>query len=223
MIDDQHHLSIDLLLDQGAIDPKTLHKRAAQLTRRRILLAAMKSFARKGYQVATIREIAADAGVTMGAVYHHFKDKKELLMSANRLRQVRSWELLRDAVANDGDLFEALRGSLREQFHFLATDAVLRGVTREYMGMALTDKEVNEMHNAHDAEFRDLVTSELERRYPKLSEEKRAALVQTLFVSLEGLFTSLVVESPVVANPEGILDALIDSFRDAVEKWSMNL
>ncbi|GAB4337935.1 MAG: hypothetical protein Kow0099_11590 [Candidatus Abyssubacteria bacterium] len=223
MTEQRPHLSIERLLERSDIDPKALHEHAAELTRRRILLAAMKSFAAKGYQATTIREIAAAAGVTLGAVYHHFQGKKELLMSVNRLRQIRSWELLRDAVANSEEFFEALKGALREQFRFLATDPVLRGVTREYMGMALTDREFNEMHNAHDVEFRDLVENELKHRYPNLSEGKRERLVQILFISLEGLFTSLVMESPMAANPVGLLDALIDFLQTTIEKWSATL
>ncbi|MPY49957.1 ScbR family autoregulator-binding transcription factor [Streptomyces acidicola] len=49
-------------------------------TRRMILLAAAKVFEERGYQAATISEILAEAGVTKGALYFHFKSKDDLAL-----------------------------------------------------------------------------------------------------------------------------------------------
>jgi len=43
-----------------------------------ILDAALALFSRQGYRATSIRDIAAKADVSTGAVYHHFKDKEEL-------------------------------------------------------------------------------------------------------------------------------------------------
>ena len=51
-----------------------------------ILDAAARVFARRGYQRATTREIAAEAGVAEGTIYNYFKSKRHLLISmASRL------------------------------------------------------------------------------------------------------------------------------------------
>jgi AcrR family transcriptional regulator len=47
-----------------------------------IAAAALSLFCEKGYNVTTIDEIAAAAGVTKGAVYHHFDSKEHLLQTA---------------------------------------------------------------------------------------------------------------------------------------------
>jgi AcrR family transcriptional regulator len=52
----------------------------AAATRRRILDAARATFAGGGYQAATGDGIAVQAGVTRGAVHHHFGDKHELFV-----------------------------------------------------------------------------------------------------------------------------------------------
>jgi len=49
-----------------------------QETRERIVSAALSEFARRGYQVVTIEEIAEAADVTKGAVYYWFADKDDL-------------------------------------------------------------------------------------------------------------------------------------------------
>ena len=56
-------------------------KRESERTRRGILAAARKVFARQGVTRTTLQEIAAAAGVTRGAIYWHFTDKNELFFA----------------------------------------------------------------------------------------------------------------------------------------------
>ncbi|HYS51336.1 MAG TPA: TetR family transcriptional regulator [Burkholderiales bacterium] len=56
-------------------------KRESEHTRRSILAAARKVFARQGVTRTTLEEIAAAAGVTRGAIYWHFADKNELFFA----------------------------------------------------------------------------------------------------------------------------------------------
>ncbi len=214
----EKELSIDTLFNHLDADPKELHEQAAQLTRRKILVCAMECFAKEGYQQTTIREIARKAGVTLGAVYHHFKGKKELLMVLNRSRQISSVELFRKAMKEEADFFNGLRSAFRGQFKLLADDPIVRGLTREYLGMAMTDPDVKRMHSQNDLEFRDIAEAEMERRYPNVPADERALLIRTLFISFEGLMTALAVESPFSARPEQILDALVDAFRNTIER-----
>ena len=48
-------------------------------TRRAFLGAARELFAEKGYAGVTIEEIVVRTGMTKGALYHHFEDKRSLL------------------------------------------------------------------------------------------------------------------------------------------------
>ncbi len=43
--------------------------------------AALQVIARKGYARATIKDIAHDAGITTGLIYHYYSGKKELLQA----------------------------------------------------------------------------------------------------------------------------------------------
>ncbi|HET7753030.1 MAG TPA: TetR/AcrR family transcriptional regulator [Anaeromyxobacteraceae bacterium] len=49
--------------------------------RRAILHAAVRVFAEKGYQGCRIADVAKQAGVAYGLVYHYFRNKEELLES----------------------------------------------------------------------------------------------------------------------------------------------
>jgi AcrR family transcriptional regulator len=52
--------------------------------RTRLLNAAVRVFDRKGYTAASVREVAAMAGVTKPAVYYHFGSKEGLLVAILR-------------------------------------------------------------------------------------------------------------------------------------------
>ncbi|MEJ5224083.1 MAG: TetR/AcrR family transcriptional regulator [Anaerolineales bacterium] len=49
-------------------------------TRTRILEAALRRFANHGYSAASVDEICADAGVSKGAFYHHFRSKQHIFL-----------------------------------------------------------------------------------------------------------------------------------------------
>lgn len=56
-------------------------KRKADATRKRLLDAALRVIARKGYSSATVDEIVAEAGVSKGLAYYHFKNKAAIASS----------------------------------------------------------------------------------------------------------------------------------------------
>lgn len=50
-----------------------------EITESRILEMAMKLFIEKGYEHTTLQDIADAIGMTRGAIYHHFRDKAEMV------------------------------------------------------------------------------------------------------------------------------------------------
>src|ERR1700686_5698167 len=54
--------------------PKVVEDRREQ-----IIDAAMRVFAQKGFARATNKDIAHEAGITAGLIYHYFKSKEDLL------------------------------------------------------------------------------------------------------------------------------------------------
>src|SRR5881227_4303629 len=62
--------------------------------RRLILDAAIHVFARKGFHSCRVSDVADEAGVAYGLVYHYFSSKEEIL---NTLFTER-WQLMLDAI-----------------------------------------------------------------------------------------------------------------------------
>jgi AcrR family transcriptional regulator len=61
--------------DDAAVTRRT---REPGQTRQKILASAFHEIYRRGFQAASLDGIVADAGVTKGALYHHFPDKASL-------------------------------------------------------------------------------------------------------------------------------------------------
>ena len=64
----------------SVIKPKPRAERLAA-TRATLIAAARRAFGEKGYAEASMHDFTAEAGLTRGALYHHFGDKKGLLMA----------------------------------------------------------------------------------------------------------------------------------------------
>ena len=56
----------------------TIIRESTKETRAAILKSAMEVFLEVGYQEASMRKIAARAGITAGAIYKHFSGKEEM-------------------------------------------------------------------------------------------------------------------------------------------------
>ena len=73
--------------------------------RRLILDAAVRVFARKGYHTSRVGDIAEEAGVAHGLLYHYFRSKEELVMAF----YVRTAEEARDIIPAEMERSRDLR------------------------------------------------------------------------------------------------------------------
>ena len=89
-------------------DPGPRRRNDPQGLRARVLDAAAELFQARGYHGATMHEVAAAAGVTGGAMHHHFPSKKALGLAVIRERVARAVReagmepVTRAATAADG-------------------------------------------------------------------------------------------------------------------------
>ena len=84
---------------------------AAQEERRRqILDAAVRAFAKKGYHACRVSDIAEEAGVAYGLVYHYFESKDAVLESIFR----EMWGMMVAAINAIEEIEESPREQLRK-------------------------------------------------------------------------------------------------------------
>jgi AcrR family transcriptional regulator len=99
-------------------------ERNIRATRTALLAVARRHFARVGYSGAEIGRIAAEAGVTTGAIYHHFSGKKELFQAVAEALEA---EILATAAAVEaGDPWHRLRAGFDRLIDVCATPEVQR-------------------------------------------------------------------------------------------------
>ncbi len=94
--------------------------------RRTILRAAVEVFSKKGYHGCRIADVAREAGVAYGLVYHYFKNKDELLESVFTSGWAGFVERISEQVAKGGSLEARVRGVVAVAFDAYKRDP--RGV-----------------------------------------------------------------------------------------------
>ena|SRR5215210_2580336 len=77
--------------------------------RRQILEAAVKVFARSGFHTSRVGDIAEEAGVAYGLVYHYFKSKEELLETIFRDTWTQMLARIHEVQKSDVTASEAVR------------------------------------------------------------------------------------------------------------------
>jgi len=108
---------------------QAIQAQLAAARRTQILDAATRVFAAKGFNRATIRDVARDAGVADGTIYNYFANKTDLLFGLlDRLNDTerRPASLTQATEASVGDAFrDYFRAYLRERVEALWSNADL--------------------------------------------------------------------------------------------------
>jgi len=128
-----------------AASPRRAGRRAGESrTREAILDAARRRFGEHGYERATIRAIAADAGVNPALVHHFYRTKERLFAAAMRLPLV------------PGEILTASLGAAREQFG----DDFPAHIGEVLIGSVLRAWDVADVRTSFLGQLRTAATSE---------------------------------------------------------------
>jgi TetR/AcrR family fatty acid metabolism transcriptional regulator len=161
--------------------------------RRLILRAAITVFARNGYHRSRVSDVAKEAGVAYGLVYHYFTSKDVLLETIFR----RTWSNMLEAV----EAVEQEGASAREQLAAVArivlgsweTDPdLVRVLVREVARSPQLGREVDEIEHAFAALERIVVRGQEAAELRADLDPRIAAWV--LYGALEEILTGWVFE-----------------------------
>jgi TetR/AcrR family transcriptional regulator, fatty acid metabolism regulator protein len=125
---------------------------AAEDKRRVLRDAAVRVFARKGYHASRVSDIAEEAGVAHGLLYHYFDSKEELLETIFR----ETWTLMLDTIKGVEDMGEPARDQLRKVAAIVLrawrdTPDVVRVLVREVARSPHLQQEILEIDQAFRA------------------------------------------------------------------------
>jgi TetR/AcrR family transcriptional regulator, transcriptional repressor for nem operon len=207
---------------------KSLAKRRIRdpdATREKLLRAAFEEIYRRGFQAASLDTILAKAGVTKGALYHHFPDKMALGKAVVD-EVVRNFLLERWSVGPllelEGDPVTALQQILRHRSAELTSREVELGCPLNNLAQEMSplDEPFRRQVNATFDTWRDAFAQALERGKVEgmvrrdVEPRKVAAFVVAAIEGSFGLAKSAQSPSMLRSNLE-ILQRFLDSLRPA--------
>ena len=137
---------------------------ASEEKRRHILAAAVRVFARKGYHGCRVGDIAEEAGIAHGLLYHYFASKEEVLETIFR----ETWSDLLEAVRKVEESGEPAREQLRQVAAILLRSwrrdpDLVRVLVREVARSPQMQRQVEEIGQAFSAIERIVARGQAER------------------------------------------------------------
>ena len=122
----------------------------AERTKQKVVSAAIKVMNKKGIGSTRFEDIATEAKVTRGAVYHYFKSKNEILYAIHENNKKKIFELFEKHSDETIDPLISLKNGLREIFHKFEDDKEFRAIEELFLKIEFTsiikeDKELNEL------------------------------------------------------------------------------
>lgn len=167
--------------------------------RREILAAAVKLFARHGFEKTTMADLAAEAEFAVGTLYKFFKDKQELYRTIIRDIAAEMSARLTEALRQDGTEIQRLHRYIDVKMELFVKHAP---VGRLYFSQ--TTGAVWSPEAALDAELKNLFHKTLH----DLGEIFRRGIRKKLFVNRDPLLLALTLEglthafiAPLVDDP----------------------
>jgi AcrR family transcriptional regulator len=135
-----------------------LRQRGEEQTRERILGAAAEWFGTHGYAATSIRDLAREVGVTVGAIYVHFPSKERLLVAVYEEGVRRIGEAV-DAVPDTAEPWEQLEAAARAHLEALLDNA---GFARVIVRVIPSDvpeaaRDLRRLRQGYEARFRRLI------------------------------------------------------------------
>ena len=116
-----------------------------QAVRQRIVDAAIKVFGEMGYQRATVQDVVRASGLSVGAVYTHFKNKEELFLVACTCEVDAQKAELRLRMAELGSVTDRLRAAVDFAIDSAVTDGLELGVRMHSWTMAKESPELRQV------------------------------------------------------------------------------
>ncbi|WP_282077725.1 TetR/AcrR family transcriptional regulator [Epibacterium ulvae] len=163
----------------------------SDITGPRIQKVALQLFARHGYAAVSMRQIAKEVGVQVGALYNYLPDKQSLLFSLmNKHMQdvLAAWEerkAILDPCRPDGLLEEFARFHIR--FHMARPDAVfiaymeLRNLSPENFA------KIEALRKSYEGELQSILDAGVAQRIFTLRDSKITTLA--VIAMLNGVMT----------------------------------
>ncbi len=178
--------------------PRPTRSERQAKTRADLLAAAARVFARRGYDAASVGEIAEEAGYSHGAVYSNFEGKADLFLALYEDWVARRVAEIEAAWSREGTLAERARAAADDWMRTFANDPEPFLLRLEFTARAARDPELRRKLGtrvgAVPLAIRRLVDEAAEVELPLPADE--------LALGLQALSLGLALEA--LGNPDAV-------------------
>ncbi len=175
-------------------------------TRARLLEAAAKVFALRGYHRASVEEIAQEAGYSTGAVYSNFAGKEDLFLALLDEHLAQIVREVSEAVHRGGTAVERAQAAATQWMGTFDRDRDLFLLFIEFWSFAVRDAELRPRVAARFGAFRDATTRLIEEAAGELGLTSPVPPAH-LAIAANALADGIALEK--LVDPEAIPDELL--------------
>lgn len=192
-------------------------KEEAEVTRNNLLQAGLKVFSQKGYSATRVEDIARQADVSTGAIYHHFGGKSDLYIALVELNSAKANQLAEQIVLEGGSPAVLLRRLLVRMFEYAEEDEQYRAVVELSIKINGFEPELADINAQILESRRDLAGffSELIREGIRAGEFRESVSPQEAGVALVGFMNGvglIWIQDPDHLSIKKHAGALVDTF-----------
>ncbi len=173
-----------------------------------IVDAAMKVFARKGFDAARMEDIALEAGLSIGGVYWYFKSKDDVIVGIMQAIIDEDVKALRELLDAPGTVHERLAQYVRAT---VAESIETTPLSYELYGLALRDTKVRKYIRSFFTTYRDVLAEFVTQGMARGEiRDVDANLAATTFAALYEGMLEMALLDPVNVDAEAMLLGALD-------------
>jgi AcrR family transcriptional regulator len=181
--------------------PKKRVRPTRAQTRARLLKAAGEVFAERGYDRASLDDVAAAAGLTKGAVYSSFASKDELFYALMRERIGERLDLVAEAVERQATVGDITRDAASAVAKLISSQADWHLLFIEFWARAVRDPDLSKEFARERRSVRGLIARVLQERAAEAKVDLPAPAEQ-LAVAVLALSNGIAIEH--LADPDTV-------------------
>ncbi len=185
-----------------------MNKRSAEESKQKILDAAQAVFADHGYARASMRAIARVAGISVGGLYLHFRNKEDLYLNL-----IQSWmdglnESTREALQRIQDPRDSLRAFITLSIDYARKHREMIILQGREVGFSFGSELKKEFFKERRRLIAGIVTRGIDCGVFRRCDADEAAKV--IFSVLRGFIASMLIEDEALFSPEGCVDLVLN-------------
>jgi AcrR family transcriptional regulator len=161
-------------------------------------------FARRGFQGASVDEVAEEAGVSKGAVYWHFDSKEDLFLALHQERVERGVREMIEVLESSPGEEDVSPEMSRRFLELLQGEGEMFVLDQELWSLALRDPKLRAKYARREAELRAALTKAIDVRSKHLGDPEFTVPTEeiaTAFIALgDGLALAKLIDPAAIPD-----------------------